>query len=169
MQKKFIIFNLFLSISNLLGISYIIVNTHQIPKDNKVETIDTVTDSGVVNIKRATVYNAVVEQCNSDPFTTADGSKIDKVKLESGDLRWIALSQDLIDDAYKARVHPGLFKGEFKFGDTLRVESKTHSSMNGLWVVRDCMNRRYKNSMDFLLPLKGKRILGRDFKISKKY
>ena len=79
------------------------------------------------------------------------------------------ISQDLIDDAYKARVHPGLFKGEFKFGDTLRVESKTHSSMNGLWVVRDCMNRRYKNSMDFLLPLKGKRILGRDFKISKKY
>tara|TARA_R110000822_G_scaffold152136_3_gene291423 strand:+ start:1419 stop:1934 length:516 start_codon:yes stop_codon:yes gene_type:complete len=160
-----------LLISNLLTLSYIVTGVPYVLDytDDYVEdcSCTTVPDSDTVCIKRATVYNAVVEQCDSDPFTTADGSRINKRKLEAGKLRWIALSQDLVNDSYKARLHPGLFKGKFKFGDTLRVESSIHTSMNGLWVVRDVMNSRYRQSMDFLIPLRGKRLLGRDFKVYK--
>lgn len=118
-------------------------------------------------IRRASVYNAVSSQCDGNPFITADGSKIDKNRLESGKLRWVALSRDLIDNKYRAKLYPGTFKGEYKFGDTIKVESKIHSYMNGLWVVRDCMNKRYKSSIDFLIPLKGRKLLGKDFKICK--
>ena len=161
--------------SNLVSIIYILKNNQtlgylaQYMEDREYNCFcDVGPNSDTVCIKRATVYNAVVEQCDADPFITADGSRINKDKLEAGKLRWIALSQDLVDDSYKAKLHPGLFKGKFKFGDTLRVESKRHKFMNGLWVVRDVMNRRYRQSMDFLIPLRGKRILGRDFKICKK-
>ena len=130
---------------------------------HKIELSDT------VELSRTTFYNAVVAQCDNDPFTTADGSHIDVKKLNKGELRWVALSQDLIDDAYKARRHPGLFKGNFEFGDTITVESKKYSCMNGCYVVRDVMNRRYRKSMDFLLPLKKhyKFGLGNDFRIFK--
>lgn len=157
MKKTTIIVGLLLSNLYILGDK---------PPTTSVEVV--VPASDTVHIKRATVYNAVVGQCDADPFTTADGSKINKDKLESGKLKWIALSQDLVNDSYKAKLHPGLFKGKFKFGDTVKVESKKHKFMNGLWVVRDVMNKRYRQSMDFLIPLKGKRILGKDFKICKK-
>lgn len=173
MKKANIIIGLLL-ISNLVTIVYILKNNQtlqylaQYMEDREYNCFcDVGVNSDTVCIKRATVYNAVVEQCDADPFTTADGSRINKNKLEAGKLRWIALSQDLVNDSYKARLHPGLFKGKFKFGDTLRVESKIHTSMNGLWVVRDVMNSRYRQSMDFLIPLRGKRLLGRDFKIHK--
>ena len=160
-----------LMITNLITITFIFNKKPDIASyntDYKEEySYDQDINSDTINIKRATVYNAVVEQCDSDPFITADGSRINKRKLESGKLRWVALSQDLVKDKYKAKLHPGLFKGKFKFGDTLRVESKIHTSMNGLWVVRDVMNRRYRKSMDFLIPIKGERLLGKDFKIYK--
>ena len=174
MKKTNIIIGLLL-ISNLATIFYIMKGDQSLGyfaqhiEDKKYNCFcDVGPNSDTVCIKRATVYNAVVEQCDADPFTTADGSKIDKAKLEAGKLRWIALSQDLVDDSYKAKLHPGLFKGKFKFGDTVKVESLKHSFMNGLWVVRDVMNKRYRQSMDFLIPLKAKKLLGRDFKICKK-
>lgn len=173
-MKKTNIIIVLLLVSNLATIFYILKGDRslayyaQYMEDREYNCFCEVgPDSDTVCIKRATVYNAVVEQCDADPFITADGSRINKHKLEAGKLRWIALSQDLVDDNYKARLHPGLFKGKFKFGDTLRVESKVHTSMNGLWVVRDVMNSRYRQSMDFLIPLRGKRLLGRDFKIYK--
>ena len=127
-----------------------------------------ITKSCSVNIRRATVYHAVVSQCDADPLITADGSYIDTCLLNKGQLQWVALSQDLVYDEYKASLHKNLFKGRFRFGDTVYVSSTKHSMMNGYYVVRDVMNRRYKQSMDFLMPIKGRRFLGRDFKICKK-
>jgi len=131
-------------------------------KDAPQEQVDT------LSLRRATVYHAVVAQCDADPLITADGSYIDTCLLNKGQLQWIALSQDLVDDPYKAKLHKGLFKGMFKFGDTVYVSSTKHAMMNGYYVVKDVMNRRYKQSMDFLMPVKGARFLGRDFKICKK-
>ena len=121
-----------------------------------------------LSLKRATVYHAVVAQCDADPLITADGSYIDTCLLNKGQLQWVALSQDLVYDEYKASLHKKLFRGRFRFGDTVYVSSTKHSMMNGYYVVRDVMNRRYKQSMDFLMPIKGRRFLGRDFKICKK-
>lgn len=153
----------------LLGMILYAISPSKVGSIQSCLDIISIDDQDTVSIKRATIYNAVVGQCDDDPFTTADGSHIDTTKLRTGELKWVALSQDLVYDEYKASLHPGLFKGKFEFGDTIRVISKKHTCMNGLYVVRDVMNRRYKLSMDFLQPLKKKYKfgLGLDFKIVK--
>jgi 3D (Asp-Asp-Asp) domain-containing protein len=96
--------------------------------------------SEFIQMDRATTYNAVPSQCDSNPLTTADGSKIDPDKLRDGKIRWCALSRDFI-----AR-----WGGLFDYGDTIQVGSFSSPQINGKWVVHDCMNKRYTNSLDFL-------------------
>lgn len=106
-----------------------------------------------IELDRATTYNAEVTQCDSDPLTTADGSRIDLNKLANGELRWCALSRDLIWDEERQKLHDydtTVFRGFFRFGDTIIVESISSPQINGKWCVRDCMNKRYKQSIDFL-------------------
>ena len=93
-----------------------------------------------IRIDRASTYNAVVSQCDNDPFTTADGSLIDPAKLREGQIRWCALSRDLLSR----------WGGIVDYGDTITVKSIRKSQINGEWVVHDCMNARYRNSVDFL-------------------
>jgi hypothetical protein len=105
-----------------------------------------------LHLKRGTRYNATVSQCDDTPFKTADGSTIVPSKVKSGEQRWVALSRDLIldkyrDDLYTNEAH---WKGYFKFGDTILVESKANPFINGKWVVHDCMSARANNSIDFL-------------------
>ena len=87
-----------------------------------------------------TYYHAVAAQCDATPLITADNSKIDLVKLKDKKIRWVALSRDLL-----AR-----WGGPFNYGDTIRV-SQGSEKVNGLWVVHDSMNRRFKNRIDFLV------------------
>lgn len=91
-----------------------------------------------------TVYYAVEAQCDDDPLITADSSIIDPDNVN--ELRWCALSRDLINQHDKWRN----WNGKIKFGDTIYVESD-HEGINGYWVVHDTMNARYKNSIDFLV------------------
>ena len=93
-----------------------------------------------IHIERATTYNATVGQCDSDPFTTADGSRIDLAKLKSQSLKWCALSRDLLSR----------WGGLINYGDTIDVYSISSPQINGKWCVRDCMNKRYTKSVDFL-------------------
>ena len=110
-----------------------------------------------IELDRATTYNAEINQCDSDPLTTADGSRIDLDKLSNGELRWCALSRDLIWDEERQKLHDydtTIFRGFFSFGDKLVVESISSPQINGKWVVRDCMGKRYKRSIDFLFDAK---------------
>ena len=107
--------------------------------------------SPFIQLDRATTYNAEVNQCDSDPLTTADGSRIDLDKLANGQLRWCALSRDLIWDEYRQSIHAEGFRGLFEFGDTITVYSKTCPQINGKWTIHDTMNKRYTNSIDFLI------------------
>ena len=110
-----------------------------------------------IELDRASTYNCEVSQCDSDPLTTADGSRIDLDKLANGQLRWCALSRDLIYDEHRQKLHKydtTVFRGFFRFGDTIIVESISSPQINGKWVVRDCMNARYKRSIDFLFDPK---------------
>ena len=104
-----------------------------------------------IELDRATTYYCEESQCNGDPFTTADGSVIDPIKLKNKEIRWCALSRDLIWDEYRQTIHKQGFRGLFEFGDTIVVKSNSNPQINGKWVVHDTMNKRYKNSIDFLI------------------
>jgi hypothetical protein len=93
----------------------------------------------VINIYTvsATVYNAEESQCNYDYLTTACNSKIDLSIVN--ELRWVALSRDLISR----------WGGEFNYHDTIHVISNDER-ISGKWVVKDCMNSRFTNKLDFL-------------------
>ena len=86
----------------------------------------------------ATVYNAVPEQCNSNPTVTASGRKIDPSKV--AELRIIAMERTMMN------------RNDIHYGDTVRVEGA--GKYDGLWVVEDTMNKRYagQDRIDFLVP-----------------
>ena len=81
-----------------------------------------------------TYYEPKISQCDERPFETADGSII-----RSG-VRWVALSRDLLKR----------WGGMFDYGDTIWVHHP-HRQLRGWWVVRDTMNKRFRQRMDFLV------------------
>lgn len=95
----------------------------------------------ITRLDRATHYNAEVEQCNADPLTTADMSRIDPVILSRGEISWCALSRDLLTR----------WGGEIDYGDTIIVISSKNININGIWVVHDTMHSRWKKTIDFLV------------------
>lgn len=103
-----------------------------------------------------TVYHPEKRQTDNTPFLTADNSVIDPSKINQ--LRWVALSRDLINHQGKYRQ----WYGKIAFGDTIYIESPKdtlglpiHPEVEGWWVVHDTMNKRYKNCIDFLQPKNG--------------
>ena len=70
-------------------------------------------------------------------WVTADGSRINNAKVNSGEHRWVALS-------------PDMFKKGYKLGDRIYVESD-NPRLKGEWVVKDKMAPRIKNGIDFLM------------------
>jgi hypothetical protein len=117
-----------------------------ITKTVKVTVVDTVVNTVTVmpdiHELKGTHYNAVVEQCDSDPFTTADMSHIDIGKLNTGNVRWVALSRDMLSR----------WGGPYDYGDTIYVYHD-QPELRGIWYVHDCMNARYEKRIDFLVPL----------------
>lgn len=98
-----------------------------------------------------TIYHAVERQCDNSPTITGDGSKINI--YHASELRWIAISQEMLKCEYRQNLLNDstctLFKGEIEYGDTVWIESP-YIEINGWWVVHDTKNRRYTNSIDFL-------------------
>ena len=103
------------------------------PKVSRILTnMDFISKSNEVT---ATYYNAVPNQCSGNHLITADGSKINKSKLKSGKIRWVAVSRDL--------------RSKYKYGSKIYVYS-SNENLRGVWEVHDTMNKRYKNRIDFL-------------------
>ena len=85
----------------------------------------------------ATAYQAVPGQTDSEPFVTADNSRI---KPHYGSKkRWMALSRDLLKP----------WGGKFNFGDKVRVRGIS-SKLDGVYTIHDTMNRRHRHCMDVL-------------------
>lgn len=78
-----------------------------------------------------TVYMAVAGQTDSTPLITADGSKINFDDPQN----WIAVSRDLLD--------------EYPFGT--KVEVTGTDIYDGIYEVRDVMNKRFTNRIDILI------------------
>lgn len=79
-----------------------------------------------------TTYQAKVSQCDSDPFTTADGTKIVPKKVKNGSQKIVAVSRNLLK--------------HFPYGSTVHIEGF------GYYKVHDTMNKRYTNYVDILIP-----------------
>jgi len=98
-----------------------------------------------------TIYHAVEKQCDESPTITGDGSRINPYK--ASEHRWIAISQEMLDDEYRQQLlndsSSTLFKGKIQYGDTIWIKSP-YEEINGWWIVHDTKNRRYTNSIDFL-------------------
>ena len=101
-----------------------------------------------------TVYHLEAKQCDSNPYETADGTNLKGKNINK--LRYVALSRDLIKDRYRDKLHniKGQWKGKIHFGDTIRVISD-NNKINGLWIVKDVMNKRFKNKIDFMQDKNG--------------
>lgn len=84
-----------------------------------------------------TCYNAVTEQCEGNPLMTASGRKIDLNKLNRGELRYVALSRDLLK--------------QYKYGDVVEVFISDGHPYNGQWIVADTMHKRWENKIDLLV------------------
>lgn len=91
----------------------------------------------------ASIYHPEVSQTDSTPFITADGSRISKRNPSKH--RWVAVSRNL-----HAR-----WGGDIEFGDSLWVTGIS-DDMDGLYIVRDVMNRRFRNQVDILVGRKDK-------------
>ena len=83
-----------------------------------------------------TWYNPVSSQCDADPLITADMSKINLEKLKNREIKWIAVSRDLLES--------------YNMGDTVIIESK-NPKINGEWVIHDKMNKRFTKRIDLLV------------------
>ncbi|MBX0332488.1 hypothetical protein K3G39_04480 [Pontibacter sp. HSC-14F20] len=95
----------------------------------------------------ATVYYPEVGQTDGNPLITADGSRINPKNPKKH--RWIALSRDML-----AR-----WGGDIQYGDTVWVDGIS-DDLDGQYIVRDTMNRRFRNRIDILVGRKDK-IYGR--------
>ncbi|HPC09739.1 MAG TPA: hypothetical protein PLN85_01540 [archaeon] len=99
-------------------------------------------------------YNPVVNQCDVDCLFTANMSYIDTIALNNYQLRWVAISRDLLK--------------HYNFNDTIIVHSN-NQKINGLWVIKDVMNKRYQKRIDFLVPLNDTLQIGKIALKIKKY
>ena len=87
-------------------------------------------------IVEATMYQPTKYQCDDSPDVTADQTKIPNVDSCSH-LNWIAVSQDLL----------WFNGGPISYGDTVYVIA---GHKTGYYIVRDAMNKRWTNKIDFL-------------------
>jgi len=100
-------------------------------------------------VVKATCYHATIKQCDSTPFKTASGARINK--RNPGLNRYVALSRDMIRPKNNRYLKSGYnLNGPFKYGDIIIV-SDAGPDLNGEWKVVDTMARRYKNRIDFLV------------------
>ena len=89
-------------------------------------------------IVTASVYYPTINQTDSTPLITADNSYIDTTKLVKNEIRWIALSRDLLTR----------WGGKFNYGDTVIVQG---TDLDGFYIVHDTMNKKFKNYSDIIL------------------
>lgn len=95
-----------------------------------------------------TVYHPVKSQTDDTPLITADGSRIDLRKLKRREIRWCAISRDLLWLFPKGKPKRILIEGL------------------GVYEVRDTMNERFDHRVDILLHPSDKRLLNKRLKIT---
>ena len=78
-------------------------------------------------------YKADTTETDSTPLVTASGFKLDSLNPKKH--RVIAISRDL--------------KALFSFGDKVKLTNA--GKFDGIWIIHDVMNKRYRNKIDILI------------------
>lgn len=99
-----------------------------------------------------TCYQPVASQCNADCLHTADNSEIDLKKLKKGEIKWVAVSRDLLS------LYP--------MGSRVKISDETSGKVYGIYQVKDKMNKRWNHRMDILIhPSSSERIYAENIKV----
>jgi 3D (Asp-Asp-Asp) domain-containing protein len=106
--------------------------------DVKIKKIDLEITEEFRKIVTLTTYTIDPLQTDSTPLITASGFKLDSINPRRH--RVIAVSRDL--------------KIKLKFGDKVRLSNA--GRFNGVWYVRDLMNKRFENKIDVLINPDGR-------------
>lgn len=107
------------------------------------------TKDDIITHVTLTCYQPVVSQCDDDPLITADGSFIDLDKLERGEIKWCAISRDLL----------WLFPKD--------KPKRVHIEGYGIYEVRDVMNKKWEHRLDILLhPSDNTMIMEKNVKVT---
>ncbi len=90
------------------------------------------TSISIITHVTLTCYQPVASQCDSDPLTTSDGSKINLSHLRRNKIKWCAISQDLL----------------FLFHT--RKNKRIYIEGYGVYDVKDVMNSNKHHHVDIL-------------------
>ena len=108
--------------------------------ERTIDSLTLINDNVMNSIKQkvtATMYYPVVEQCDDTPDITADQTKIPDIH-DCTKLNWIAVSQDLL----------WFNGGPYRYGDRVIIMNAGHK--DGIYTIRDAMNKRFRYKIDFL-------------------
>jgi 3D (Asp-Asp-Asp) domain-containing protein len=114
------------------------------PNIKKIEVMEPVIEFETVTL---TIYSPVIGETDSTPNITASGFKINTKHPERHKI--IAVSRDL--------------KKKWKFNTKVRITNG--GKYNGVYTVKDVMNKRYKNRIDILVGVNHKPIKLRGIKV----
>ena len=124
-----------MTISNILMTLFLIVISPKelktaSPTIKKIEVMESVIEFETVTL---TIYSPVIGETDSTPNITASGFKINTKHPERHKI--IAVSRDL--------------KKKWKFNQKVRIRKA--GKYNGVYTVKDVMNKRYKKRIDILI------------------
>jgi len=108
--------------------------------EKTIDSLTLINDNVMNSIKQkvtATMYYPVIEQCDDTPDITADQTKIPDIH-DCTKLNWIAVSQDLL----------WFNGGPYRYGDRVIIMNAGHK--DGIYTIRDAMNKRFRYKIDFL-------------------
>ena len=134
MEKKYLNIVKYFVLFFILGLNLIMIqkvndlSTEIVRIEKKIDTI--YLNSPLEKIITLTVYNPVESQCDDTPLITANGTKIDLEKLKKGEIKYCAVSRDLLS--------------EIPYGSIIYIEGY------GEYEVVDTMNKRIKMGVDIL-------------------
>ena len=134
MEKKYLNIVKYFVLFFILGLNLIMIqkvndlSTEIVRIEKKIDTI--YLNSPLEKIVTLTVYNPVESQCDDTPLITANGTKIDLEKLKKGEIKYCAVSRDLLS--------------EIPYGSIIYIEGY------GEYEVVDTMNKRIKMGVDIL-------------------
>lgn len=111
-----------------------------IPHNNEAmkteeEIVDEIIEEKKIDYQLVTVttYSITEGETDSTPLITASGYKLDSINPKKQKV--IAVSRDL--------------KRKYKFGERVRI--KGAGNLDGIYYVRDLMNKRFRNKIDILI------------------
>lgn len=82
-----------------------------------------------------TKYRPLPEETDDTPLQTADLSEISMLKLYRGEIKWVAVSRDLLK--------------KYGYGSKIKI-STGDPEIDGIYEVHDTMNKRWTSRIDIL-------------------